>query len=141
MTMPPTPAHAPSRHYERLTHQECLDRLQRGGVGRLAFSDGPAPVIVPVNYGMLGDTPVLRTAFGTVIHGLAEGEGVALEIDEVDPITHLAWSVLVRGRIERVTDPADLLACEALRIEAYAPGRRTHWRRIVPIRVTGRVIR
>jgi nitroimidazol reductase NimA-like FMN-containing flavoprotein (pyridoxamine 5'-phosphate oxidase superfamily) len=78
-----------------------------GGVGRIAFNTGSGPVVLPVNFAVLADTLVIRTAEGTIIDGHAD-EQVALEIDHIDEALCQGWSVLVRGSMHRVMHPADL---------------------------------
>lgn len=128
------------RALRRLSVPECLALLSRGGVGRIAFTQGPAPVILPVNYALDGVAVVLRTAADSHLASLPDGEGVALEVDQVDPDYHTGWSVLLRGRLDRVTDPAELRRCRELPLGVYAPGTRDQWRRISPATITGRRI-
>lgn len=131
---------ASGRRLEQLSIPECLARLSRAGVGRIAFMHGPAPVVLPVNFVLDGVEPVLRTAEGTLLAGLPDGEGVALQIDFVDVDDHTGWSILLRGRLDRVTDPADIAHCRELPLGHYAPGERHEWRRISPATITGRRI-
>lgn len=128
------------RSLRRLSVPECLALLARGSVGRLAFTQGPAPVIVPVNYVLDGASVVLRTGATTQLAQLPDGEGVALEADHVDLDYHTGWSVLLRGRLDRVTDMDDIARCRALPLGVYAPGSREEWRRITPATISGRRI-
>lgn len=128
------------RRLERLSIPECLARLSRAGIGRIAFAYGPAPVVLPINFALDGVTVVLRTAHDTQLASLPDGEGVALEIDHVDLDDHTGWSILMRGRIDRITDPADLEHCHELPLGHYAPGDRQEWRRISPATISGRRI-
>ena len=130
----------PGRTLRRLSVPECLALLSRGSVGRLAFTQGPAPVILPVNYVLDGVTVVLRTAAGTQLAELPDGEGVALEADWVDADYHTGWSVLLRGRLDRVTQADELARCATLPLGVYAPGSRKEWRRITPATISGRRI-
>ena len=63
--------------------------------------------MLPVNFAVLDDTLVIRTAEGTIIDGHA-GEQVALEVDHIDEALCQGWSVLVRGPAHRVAHPAEL---------------------------------
>jgi hypothetical protein len=55
---------APCGHpvLQTLTAVECYDLLSPGGVGRVAFTTADAPVVLPVNYAMVGQTVIFRTA-------------------------------------------------------------------------------
>lgn len=128
------------RRLERLSVAECLALLGPSGVGRIAFAHGPTPVIMPVNYVMDGGGLVLRTAEGTLLASAPDGTGVALEVDRVDLDYHTGWSILLRGRLDRITDAGELARCRALPLGVYAPGVREQWRRITPATVTGRRI-
>ena len=119
---------------------ECRRLIAPGGVGRIAFGTLSGPVVVPVNFAVLADTIVVRTAEGTVIDGHADGP-VALEVDHIDEALRQGWSVLVRGPAHRVSHPAELrrLQEDAL-IWPWAGGAREVYVRIIPSQITGRRI-
>src|SRR5689334_23054168 len=98
---------ADMRFITKLMPAECRRLITPGGVGRIAFSTGCGPVVVPVNFAVLDYTIVVRTAGGTVIDGHA-GEVAALEVDHIDQALCQGWSVLVRGPAHRVVLPAEL---------------------------------
>ena len=52
----------------------------------------------------------------------------------------ISWSVIVRGEITEVTDPAELDRLRALPLRAPAPGARDHFVRILPAALTGHQI-
>ena len=63
---------------------------------------------------------------------------VAFEVDGIDERQQTGWSVVVRGHVETVTDPAE---CDQLRetpLVAWAPGAKPHYVRVNPRMVTGR---
>ena len=83
--------------------------LLRGGVfGRMAVTAPDGPHVVPVNYAVVDDAVVVRTAPGGVLGLHAPGNIVAFEVDHVDYGTHRGWSVVARGTVEVVTDPVVL---------------------------------
>lgn len=132
---------APKSALWRLGPDESRDRLGSHGVGRVALSRPEGPVIVPVNYTVLGGTIVYCTAPDTVA-AAAEGSAVAFEVDQVDDTLRQGWSVLVLGTVERVTEPAAVsLLAEQAATAPWAGGKRDLWVRITPTRVTGRAIR
>lgn len=124
-----------------LSPWECRARLGTHGVGRISVSTAPGPAIVPVNYSVVDDAVVFRTA-PDATPAAAVGAEVAFEVDHIDEALSEGWSVLVVGRARRVTDPA---AVRRLDEAAYTPpwpgGGRDLWLRIEPERITGRRIR
>jgi pyridoxamine 5'-phosphate oxidase-like protein/helix-turn-helix protein len=92
---------------QTLTAAECYDLLSPGGVGRVAFTTGDGPVVVPVNYAMAGQTVIFRTAPDTLLAGYLDGPA-GFEVDRLDEALSQGWSVLVTGRAVRVTSEADV---------------------------------
>jgi nitroimidazol reductase NimA-like FMN-containing flavoprotein (pyridoxamine 5'-phosphate oxidase superfamily) len=82
---------------------ECYRLLRTQQVGRLAVNAEHHPLVFPVNYGMDGDTIVLRTAPGTELSAAAHAN-VTFEVDSIDQVARRGWSVLVRALAEEVTD-------------------------------------
>src|ERR1700748_3393216 len=82
--VPPGQRHlADMRFISKLMPAECRRLITPGGVGRIAFRHLSGPIVVPVNFAVLADTIVVRTAEGTVIDGHAN-EQAALEVDHID---------------------------------------------------------
>ncbi|MGW3449344.1 pyridoxamine 5'-phosphate oxidase family protein [Streptomyces sp. NPDC001076] len=121
--------------------QECRALLSTHGVGRLAVTapDG-RPAVVPVNYEVMDDAIVFRTAPRSVAATAAETE-VAFEVDHVDEALSQGWSVLAVGPATVVTEPE---AVRRLTRQAHttpwAGGEREMWVSIRPTRLTGRRI-
>ena len=92
------------RVISKLRPAECRRLIAPGGVGRIAFGTLSGPVVLPVNFAVLADTIVVRTAEGTTIDGHAD-EQVALEVDHIDEALCQGWSVLVAGRTALRTRP------------------------------------
>jgi nitroimidazol reductase NimA-like FMN-containing flavoprotein (pyridoxamine 5'-phosphate oxidase superfamily)/DNA-binding XRE family transcriptional regulator len=128
------------RAVSKLMPAECRQLIAPGGVGRIAFVTISGPIVVPVNFAVLADTLVIRTAEGTVIDGHAD-EQVALEVDHIDEALCQGWSVLVRGPARRVTHPAELRRLqEEAAVWPWAGGEREVYVRIIPREITGRRI-
>ena len=126
--------------FEKLTPAECRRLISPGGVGRIAVSTASGPAVFPVNFAVVADTIVIRTAAGTVIEGHAE-ETVALEVDHIDEALCQGWSVLVRGQAHLVTHPGQLWRLrEDTVLWPWAGGTREVYLRIEPVKVTGRRI-
>jgi nitroimidazol reductase NimA-like FMN-containing flavoprotein (pyridoxamine 5'-phosphate oxidase superfamily) len=128
------------RAISKLMPAECRRLIAPGGVGRIAFGTISGPIVVPVNFAVLADTIVIRTAEGTVIDGHS-GEQVALEVDHIDEALCQGWSVLVRGPAHRVASPSELRRLqEEAAVWPWAGGEREVYVRIVPREVSGRRI-
>ena len=128
------------RIISKLMPDECRRLITPGGVGRIAFTTLTGPMVVPVNFAVLADTIVIRTAEGTVIDGHADGP-LALEVDHIDEALSQGWSVLVRGPAHRVTQPAELRRLqEDAAVWPWPGGEREVYVRIIPSQVTGRRI-
>ena len=64
--------------------------------GRLAISRHDVPVVIPVNFTCGDGLVFVRLGEGRMASTIA-GELVAFEVDEVDRLEHVSWSVLIRG--------------------------------------------
>ncbi|MEU6244097.1 pyridoxamine 5'-phosphate oxidase family protein [Streptomyces sp. NPDC047024] len=138
---PPGPGQAArGARFESIGTEECRALLGDHGVGRLAVVPDDGPVVVPVNYTVVDNAIVFRTA-ANATPALADGERVAFEVDRIDDAFSRGWSVLVRGDARIVTDPGerDELA-ERAYSGPWAGGTRDVWVRLDPDAVTGRRI-
>ena len=126
--------------FTELTAQECRELLSTHGVGRIAVPTASGPVIVPVNYSVVDDAIVYRTAPGAM-PSRAAGCQVTFEIDRIDEAFAEGWSVLALGRARTVTDPDDVrrLTDHAFSTP-WAGGPREEWVRIDALSLTGRRI-
>jgi len=91
---------------ETLDLGSCLDLLRHGNLGRLAISSGALPVIVPVNYHVVGDVIVVRTDQSRRLRVATDDTVVAFEAGGIDDASHAAWTVGVSG-IARQASPAE----------------------------------
>ena len=124
---------------EVLDHDECLRLLASREVGRIGIFDRGQPIILPMNYSMVGDAVIMRTSAGTKLQH-AQGSAACFEVDDIDDVTQAGWSVLAVGRLEAITeyDDASVRAARALPLSPWAAGERPHWMRLVTQRLTGR---
>lgn len=121
---------------DELAQEECLRLLGTHGVGRIAVATpGAAPFVVPVNYLLDGEAVVFRSGPGSKLREL-RGTPVSFQVDEIDPLHRTGWSVLVRGWAYQTTR----WEIDHLNLEAWAPGDKGHWVRIVPEAKSGRRI-
>ena len=126
---------------QTLSPVECLDLLEPGGVGRVAFYSAGEIMILPVNFAMTRKSIVFRTAPDTLLAVYAEAR-VSFEADHLDDALHEGWSVLVHGHAHKVTDERDVRHLEdRTHVEPWAAGARDVYVRITPTRISGRRIR
>ena len=130
----------PLPRMEELDDTECRRLLAERHLGRLAIPDFGGPVIFPVNYVFDQDLVVFRTDPGTKLDAATERESVAFEVDAVNEATRTGWSVVIRGTLAEITDPAHLARLRVLPPHPWAPGEKTRYVRVRPRSVTGRRI-
>jgi len=125
---------------ESLDEAECRALLGDSGIGRVAVSIGAVPAVFPVNYSVLDGDVVFRTGTGTKLDAAVRKAVVAFQVDDVDPVYHEGWSVLVVGVADELRDPDVLARAEHLPLLAWAPGPHEHMVAIHPEFITGRRI-
>ena len=135
----PSPAEPRLGQLRELTRSECFELLAGARLGRVAVVDDLGPVVFPVNFVLDRHTVVFRTEEGTKLHAASGGGKVCFEADGTDEAARTGWSVIVRGEITEVTDPAELARLRGL-LRPWAPGARDRYVRILPAVLTGRRI-
>lgn len=127
---------------DEIGRSECLGLLATTSVGRLGLIVDGKPEVLPVNFGLDGDSVLFRTAEGTVLTQ-ARHRVVAFEADQVDETTHTGWSVLVQGLTHDITDTIDPTSerLRRLAVITWAPDPRQRLFRVIPDRITGRRLR
>ncbi|MFI8071701.1 DUF1918 domain-containing protein [Streptomyces sp. NPDC086033] len=121
--------------------EECRTLLSTHGVGRVAVSasDG-RPAVVPVNYDVIDDAIVFRTA-PNLTPAAAVGTEVAFEVDHMDEALSQGWSVLVVGPASVVTDLDTVRRLtEHAHTTPWPGGEREMWVSIRLAHLTGRRI-
>jgi nitroimidazol reductase NimA-like FMN-containing flavoprotein (pyridoxamine 5'-phosphate oxidase superfamily) len=122
---------------EILARQQCFDLLARPAIGRIALSVGALPVVLPVNFALFDGDVLIRTGPGSKLRAAATNAVVAFEVDEVDPIYHTGWSVLVQGVASEITDEATLARASLVPLVPWA-GQDGRYLRIASQVVSGR---
>lgn len=125
-------------HHRDLSPDECLAHLREAEVGRMAVSTPGGPHIVPLTYVLHDGRVVVRTSPWSVVGTHAREGLVAFEVDALDVASRSGWSVVVRGRGEFVTDPAQLAAVRECWPVPWAAGTRTLVVALPTTDVTGR---
>lgn len=127
-----------------LDRAECLRLLAAGSVGRIAVNapHRPQPMIRPVNYAFdhASQSVLIRSEFGSKLSALLRAVRATFEVDGIDPVDRVGWSVIIEGFTEEITDPSELKRVKELGLEPWAPGRKGHWVRIRASTVSGRRI-
>jgi nitroimidazol reductase NimA-like FMN-containing flavoprotein (pyridoxamine 5'-phosphate oxidase superfamily) len=121
-----------------LPRGQCLRLLRRTRVGRVVVNVAGVPAAFPVNFALLDDDIVFRTAPGTKLSTALEGAVVGFEVDKIDPVFESGWSVLIQGPSSLVTAEDDLVRARRLHLRTWAPGQRPHFVRIRSESVSGR---
>lgn len=128
----------PLPQLEVLDIAECRMLLAGATVGRVAVSVHAVPAVFPVNFALLDGDVVFRTGTGTKLDAAVRHAVVAFEVDQVDPLYHEGWSVLVVGMADELRDPQLLARARELPLRPWAEGPRDHVVRIGSEIVTGR---
>jgi nitroimidazol reductase NimA-like FMN-containing flavoprotein (pyridoxamine 5'-phosphate oxidase superfamily) len=101
------------REPAELDRVECLRLLGQSTFGRIGITSGALPSVLPVNYRLVGERIIFRTGHGTKLDAATSNSIVAFEVDDVDPVSHAGWSVMVTGEARKVTSSEDLQDLDA----------------------------
>ncbi|MFF3966203.1 pyridoxamine 5'-phosphate oxidase family protein [Streptomyces griseorubiginosus] len=120
---------------------EALRLLGSVSFGRIVFTQQALPTIRPVNHVLADGDIVIRTHAGAALTARTRqardlGVVVAYEADDIDPDTHLGWSVVVTGYARLITDPEELARYQGL-LRPWAEQTMDYAVRIRPDLVTG----
>jgi nitroimidazol reductase NimA-like FMN-containing flavoprotein (pyridoxamine 5'-phosphate oxidase superfamily) len=107
---------------EVLSREACLSLLATATLGRVGVTSGALPKVLPVNFRFDGHQILIRTGIGTKLDAAANNAVVAFEVDEIDPMAHSGWSVMVTGVARELTDPRDLAEAQCPPLARWAPG-------------------
>lgn len=121
--------------------ESCRELIRPGGVGRIVFSEPRGPVAFPVNFRVVDDNIIFRTAPLPEFTSSLPLEKISFEVDHIDEALAEGWSVLISGHGHVVVDPSELQRAQAAGVTPWAGGDRDVYVRIVPWEVTGRRIR
>ena len=97
-----------------LDRPECLKLLAQAVVGRIVFTDGALPAVVPITFALDGEQAVCRTSASSRLARAADRGVLALQTDHVDMSTRSGWSVVGTGVAEVRRDAAELDRVAAL---------------------------
>ena len=120
----------------RLSEDDCWDRLRTQQLGRLVTHVGEVLDIFPVNYVVDDETIVFRTAEGSKLFEITVNDEVLFEVDDHSGTD--AWSVVVRGHARRLATSAEVHAADDLPLRPWIPTLKYNYVRVTPTSLTGR---
>ncbi len=123
--------------FQRLTRAESLPLLAGAQVGRLIFTLGALPAVRVMNYVLIDQVILLRTAANSAVARSVNNTIVAFEVDDLDVATSSGWSVTVTGRATLVTNPELLGQYEKVPLVPWAFGVRDQFMTITTEKVDG----
>ena len=99
-------------------------------------------MILPVNFvvdrDIDGHSIVFSTSEGDKLDAVRGGRTLTFEVDDVEPALRTGWSVLVIGRGEVITDPAQVHRIEQLQLAPWVSLPDRVFVRILAAEITGR---
>ncbi len=125
----------------RLSPEECRLLMGSMQIGRVAFVVHGPPLVLPVNFTLMGPEIVIQTAGMSPLAELARaGRLVTFEVDDIDEPSRLGWSVLCHGpaRLSTERGAEDHAALDL--VQPWIGGDRHTVVVITPTSVTGRRI-
>jgi nitroimidazol reductase NimA-like FMN-containing flavoprotein (pyridoxamine 5'-phosphate oxidase superfamily) len=111
---------------EVLDRDECLRLLDGATLGRVGVNVAALPTVLPVNFRLADGRIVFRTGVGTKLAAATRNAVVAFEVDDIDPLEHTGWSVVVTGVARPVVDPDDIASLTEMGIARWAAGLDGH---------------
>jgi nitroimidazol reductase NimA-like FMN-containing flavoprotein (pyridoxamine 5'-phosphate oxidase superfamily) len=123
-----------------LSEQECRALLAASRVGRVLVSLDAMPAAFPVNFAVLGDDIVFRTAPGTKLSAAVAQAVLGFEVDDVDFAHRSGWSVLAIGMSRAVTDESEIAELDAIELDSWWSLPFARYVRIEIQRISGRRI-
>jgi nitroimidazol reductase NimA-like FMN-containing flavoprotein (pyridoxamine 5'-phosphate oxidase superfamily)/DNA-binding HxlR family transcriptional regulator len=134
-TLATTPRGTLRRKRERGSYERALINsiLDEALVCHVGFHAHHGPVVLPMTYARIGDDLFLHGAGGNdMLRHLAGGTDLCITVTLLDGLVfarsafHHSMNyrcVVLFGRAERVTDPAEMVAASACLLDHLAPGR------------------
>ena len=89
--------------------------------GKGGITGDAQPVVLPVNFRLVGERVVFRTGVDTKLDATTCDAVVAFEADAIETFSHTGWSVVVTGVAREVVDSAQLAALAGANISRWAP--------------------
>lgn len=119
-----------------LNREESYNYLRQQKLGRLVVQRKDDMDLFQVNYVVDGEDIYFRTAEGTKLFTIALGNRVLFEAEEIG--TSSAWSVVIKGRAQKVERIEEIQYCDTLDLKPWLPTLKYNFVRITPEEVSGR---
>lgn len=127
------------RRVVTVDYHRCEDLLRTGSVAYVALAAPDGPHVYPVSYRYHDHGVVFRTSTHSILGRLAIGQPAAVQVTDLDATSRSGWSVLVRGRSQMITDPAQLVALwSADELQPWVDGYRAVFIKIPATQLSGR---
>jgi nitroimidazol reductase NimA-like FMN-containing flavoprotein (pyridoxamine 5'-phosphate oxidase superfamily) len=123
-------------HVDDLSVEQCWHFLHMSDVGRLAVRTGDDIDVFPVNYLVDKQLLYFRSAPGSKLVDVTRSPNVTFQTDGTGD--YYVWSVVVKGRAERVSYDAEIDDSGIARLRSLSPTDKWNFVRITPGTVTGR---
>jgi hypothetical protein len=123
-----------------LDRAECLRLLATATLGRIGLTSRALPMVLPVSFWFDGERILIHARSGTKLARATLDAVVAFEVDDVHPLWHTGWSVMVTGIAHHVVDARDLDTIATAPLLRWASGDGGHVVSIVPELISGRRI-
>ena len=128
----------PGPEPDDLSVHDCGKYLRSASICRVAVLSGDRPDIFPVNYVPNYGTIIFRTGPGTKLDALLASPMIALEADGLNSYGTIAWSVVIKGHAELVSNNKDVQEAVEAGLSPWEPGAKDHLVRVTPAEVSGR---
>ena len=128
----------PGPETDDLSVHDCWKYLRSASICRVAVLSGDRPDIFPVNYVPNYGTIIFRTGPGTKLDALLASPMIALEADGLNSYGTIAWSVVIKGHAELVSNNKDVQEAIEAGLSPWEPGAKDHLVRVTPAAVSGR---
>ncbi|MDQ0924634.1 nitroimidazol reductase NimA-like FMN-containing flavoprotein (pyridoxamine 5'-phosphate oxidase superfamily) [Pseudarthrobacter sp. W1I19] len=128
----------PGQTTENLSVHDCWKYLRSVSVCRVAVTGGDGTDIFPVNYVPNYGTVIFRTGPGTKLDALLAIPAVVLEADGMNSYGTIAWSVVIKGLAEVVSNGEELQEAAEAGLSPWQPGVKDTLVRVTPKEISGR---
>lgn len=105
----------PTTDLDMLSARDCRTLLRTVTLGRLLFTENALPAIRPVTFTITDNQILMPSTAGSWAEKLHHVL-VAFEADEINPDTHIGWSVLAHGTARHISTPRPALSMAIERI-------------------------
>ena len=102
-----------------LSEQTCRALLATARIGRVLVSMDAMPAALPVNFRIMRDQIVFRTAPGTKLSAAVDRTVLGFEVDDFDLERRSGWSVLAVGMSRVVTEPDEIVELDGIGLDSW----------------------